>query len=198
MDHILCIHPSVSGRLSNYHLSLVTSAVWTHVDMLLCRCVFSNFCPRPAPRVCNSLAAPPVLRTCGVKSRGTAGGAQHLGGGDISQVSLCTLRWLQPIHRGLSSLFTEASAAPGWAEIVPCMWWGNLRPGAKVCSLLAVLQAPFPDQTTAGAGDGVAETAAVGGAFVVSPMFLARPKPSVEISLLLQPFTGVQTGTDPT
>lgn len=76
-----------------------------------------------------------------------------------------------------SSLFTEASAAPGWAEIVPCMWWGNFRPGAKVCSLLAVLQAPFPDQTTAGAGDGAAETAAVAGAFIVSPMFPARPKP---------------------
>lgn len=57
----------------------------------------------------------------------------------------------------------------------------------------------FPDQTTAGAGDGVAETAAVGGAFVVSPMFLARPKPSVRnLSPLPQPFTGVQTGTDPT
>lgn len=49
------------------------------------------------------------------------------------------------------------------------------------CSLLAVLQAPFPDQTTAGAGDGAAETAAVGGPFGASPVFLARPEPSAEI-----------------
>lgn len=75
---------------------------------------------------------------------------------------------------------------------------GKLRPDAKVCSLLAVLQAPSPDQMVAGSGDGAAETAAVGGPFVASPVFLAHPKPSVEISHLLQPFTSVRTDAAPT
>ena len=157
-------------------------------------CFCAGVCVQISGPLCVTRLLPPVLRStpppCGVESRGTAGGAQHHGREDISRVWPCTLCWLQPTLRGLGS--------SGLGRDHALYVVGKLRPGPKVCSLLAVLQAPFPDQTAAGAGDGAAETAAVGGPFVASPVFLARPKPSVEIFHLSQPFTSVQTGTAPT